>query len=66
MGPELARDRRKRRLAIHRRRLRLREIDWRLKIEHQADRDTPFSSSLCELLEKIEVMPSGGGDRAPS
>jgi hypothetical protein len=63
---ELAQDRKARRLAIDRRRQRLREIDRRLKTEYQANKATPFSLSLCELLEKIEIMPTGRGDGVPS
>jgi hypothetical protein len=63
---ELAQDRKARRLAIHRRRLRLREIDRRLKTEYEANKGTTFSPSLCELLEKIEIMPIGSGDGVPS
>jgi hypothetical protein len=66
MEPELARDRRARRLAIHRRRLRLREINRRLETEYRADMTAPFSRSLCELLEKLETMPAEGGNRVPS
>jgi hypothetical protein len=58
---ELAQDRKARRLAIDRRRLWLREIARR-----QANKAAPFSLSLCELLEKIEIMPTGRGDGVPS
>src|SRR5262245_56895989 len=66
MKPELAQDRRARRLAIHRRQLRLREIGRRLKSEYSADMAAPFSRGLCELLEKLEIMPADAGSRVPS
>jgi hypothetical protein len=59
---ELAQQRKARRLAISRRTLRLRELQRRLKAEYEADMATPFSQTLCELLKKIEIMPTGGGD----
>jgi hypothetical protein len=46
---------------IHRRRLRLREIDRRLKTEYHADMAAPFSRDLCELLENWKGCPSRAG-----
>ena len=66
MEPELARNRRARRLAMHRKRLRLRELDRRLKTEYETGKATPFSDSLCDLLEKLEIMPDEGGNQVPS
>jgi hypothetical protein len=66
MELELAQGRRARRLALHRRRLRLREIARRLKTEYHADLAAPFSRGLCELLEKLETIPLEGGNRVPS
>jgi hypothetical protein len=66
MEPGLVRDKRARRLAIHRKRLRLREIDQRLKAEYAAGKAMPFSDRLCDLLEKLERMPDESGNRVPS
>ena len=66
MEPELAQSRRAQGLAIHRRKLRLREINRRLKTEYHADMAAPFSRSLCDLLEKLETMTAEHGNRVPS
>jgi len=63
--PEPKLDRRARRLAIDRRRLRLREIELRLKAEYHAAMAEPFPNSLCDLLEKLEIIPAQGGNSVP-
>jgi hypothetical protein len=66
MELELARDRTTQALAIHRKRLPLREVNWHLKVHYEAGRATPFSSSLCDLLEKLERMSDESGNGVPS
>jgi hypothetical protein len=60
--PEPEPDRRARRLANDRRRLRLREIELRLKAEYHAAMAEPYPRSLCDLLEKLEIIPARSGN----
>jgi hypothetical protein len=46
--------------------LRLREVDRRLKADYEIGKATPFSNGLCDLLEKLELIPTEGGNQVPS
>jgi hypothetical protein len=63
MEPAVTRNRfpispnRRRRLERYRQKLRHAEVDQRLMAEYRADMAAPIPRNICELVEKLELMP---------